>query len=338
MSEKMERFSQRARRVLALAQEEAVRLQHNHVGTEHLLLGLMRQEDGAAAYVLRNLELDQPRVQQLVESMTRAGKYDPNTRLDLTPRAKKVVKLAIDEARRKGHDDIDTEHLLLGLVYQNEGIAIDVLKQLGVAPEDIPRQMNNTLQEKPAWPDRPSARTIDPEVTPLRPLKNVAPRPSKTQSIFISYRQEDKATITGQICEQLAAHFSKDKIIRGTNLVLIPLGADISEYVKDVINKCSVVLVIIGSEWLTSADTSGRRRLDDALDLVRIEVEAALSSKLPVIPLLVEGVAMPPVEELPPSLAKLPYRKGMTIRPDLDFNQDMQRLIFGLEQHFLLSK
>ncbi len=145
----MERFTQRARRVLSLAQDEAERMQHNYIGTEHLLLGLIREEGGVAGRVLRDLGLDQRRVQDLVERMSRAGQRPPNSRLDLSPGTKKVLELAVDEARRMGHHYIGTEHLLLGLVRQPEGVAIDVLKRLGVSPEEIRRQTRRALQESP---------------------------------------------------------------------------------------------------------------------------------------------------------------------------------------------
>jgi len=152
----MERFTQRARRVLSLAQEEAERLQHNYIGTEHLLLGLMREEGGVAGRVLRDLGLEQRRVEELVERLTRATTRTPNAQLDLSPGTKRVLELAVDEARRMGHHYIGTEHLLLGLVRQSEGVAIDVLKRLGVSPEEVRRQTRRVLQESPAPANRPS--------------------------------------------------------------------------------------------------------------------------------------------------------------------------------------
>ncbi|NWF70471.1 MAG: ATP-dependent Clp protease ATP-binding subunit [Chloroflexi bacterium] len=149
MANKMERFTQRARRVLSLAQEEAERMQHNYIGTEHLLLGLMREEGGVAGRVLRDLGLEQRRVEELVERMTRASPRTSTTQLDLSPGTKKVLELAVDEARRMGHHYIGTEHLLLGLVRQTEGVAIDVLKRLGISPEEIRRQTRRVLQESP---------------------------------------------------------------------------------------------------------------------------------------------------------------------------------------------
>ena len=96
----MERFTQRAKRVLSLAHQEAEQMRQNYIGTEHLLLGLMREEGGVAGRVLRDLGLDQRRVEELVERMTRSGQRPPNSRLDLSPGTKKVLELAVDEARK----------------------------------------------------------------------------------------------------------------------------------------------------------------------------------------------------------------------------------------------
>jgi ATP-dependent Clp protease ATP-binding subunit ClpC len=145
----MERFTQRARRVLSLAQEEAERLQHHQIGTEHLLLGLMREEGGVAGRVLRDLGLDLRRVEELVTRLSTSEDKSANTQLDLSPGTKKVLELAVDEARRMGHHYIGTEHLLLGLVRQQEGIALDVLRRLGVSPEEVRRQTRKVLQESP---------------------------------------------------------------------------------------------------------------------------------------------------------------------------------------------
>ncbi len=162
MANKMERFTQRARRVLSLAQEEAERLQHNYIGTEHLLLGLMREEGGVAGRVLRDLGLEQRRVEELVDRMTRATSRTTTTNLDLSPGTKRVLELAVDEARRMGHHYIGTEHLLLGLVRQSEGVAIDVLKRLGVSPDEVRRQTRRVLQESPVQQNPPSAEETRP--------------------------------------------------------------------------------------------------------------------------------------------------------------------------------
>ncbi len=160
MSNKLERFTQRARRVLSLAQEEAERMKHSYIGTEHLLLGLMKEEGGVAGRVLRELGLETRRVQEMVERLTGANKTAGLAKIDLSPGTKRVLELAVDEARRMGHHYIGTEHLLLGLVRQNEGVAVDVLKKLGISAEQIRRQTRRVLQENPtqgAQPQRPAA-------------------------------------------------------------------------------------------------------------------------------------------------------------------------------------
>ena len=157
MSDKLQRFTQRARRVLALAQEEAERMKHAYIGTEHLLLGLMKEEGGVASRVLRELGLETRRVQEIVERLTGANKTAPTAKVDLSPGTKRVLELAVDEARRMGHHYIGTEHLLLGLVRQNEGVAIDVLKKLGVSAEQIRRQTRRVLQESPTQQSNPPA-------------------------------------------------------------------------------------------------------------------------------------------------------------------------------------
>jgi len=157
VANKMERFTQRARRVLSLAQEEAERLQHSYIGTEHLLLGLMREEGGVAGRVLRDLGVEPRKVEELVERIARPGQRQPNTRLDLSPGTKKVLELAVEEARRMGHHYIGTEHLLLGLVRQEEGVAIDVLKKLGVKPDDVRKQTRRVLQESPVQSNKPTS-------------------------------------------------------------------------------------------------------------------------------------------------------------------------------------
>ena len=174
MSNKLERFTQRARRVLSLAQEEAEKMRHAYIGTEHLLLGLMREEGGVAGRVLRDLGVEQRRVQEMVERLTgaSAGRSTGVSKIDLAPGTKRVLELAVDEARRMGHHYIGTEHLLLGLVRQNEGVAMDVLKKLGISAEQIRRQTRRVLQENPvqAASRAPAATAAARKERPKTPL------------------------------------------------------------------------------------------------------------------------------------------------------------------------
>ena len=124
-------FTERAQRVLYLSQEEARKLGHNFVGTEHILLGLAREGQGVAARALQNLGIEPDAVRREVESIIGRGDPDGVDTVGLSPRAKRVLELAIDEARTMGHGYVGTEHLLLGLIREGEGVAAQVLENLG---------------------------------------------------------------------------------------------------------------------------------------------------------------------------------------------------------------
>ncbi|MCB8946602.1 MAG: ATP-dependent Clp protease ATP-binding subunit [Ardenticatenaceae bacterium] len=159
-SKNWERFTQRARRVLSLAQEEAERLNHNYIGSEHVLIGLLREEGGVAGRVLRELGLDAVRVQAMVERLSGGpGTRTPFTKIELSPSTKRVLELAVEEARRMGQHYISTEHLLLGLARQNEGLAIDVLRKFGISAEQIRRQTRRMLRESPVATSESSSST-----------------------------------------------------------------------------------------------------------------------------------------------------------------------------------
>src|SRR5690348_7003532 len=145
--DKFEKFTERARKVLSLAQEEAQRFQHNYIGTEHLLLGLVREGEGVAAKVLANLGVELNKVRSAVEFIIGRGDRIVLGEIGLTPRAKKVIELAVDEARRLNHHYIGTEHLLLGLVREGEGIAAGVLESLGVNLEKVRSQTIQVLSQ-----------------------------------------------------------------------------------------------------------------------------------------------------------------------------------------------
>ena len=126
-----ERFTDRARRVVVLAQEEAKLLNHNYIGTEHILLGLIREGDGIAAKALESLEISLEGVREQVQEIIGQGQQQPTGHIPFTPRAKKVLELSLREALQLGHNYIGTEHILLGLIREGEGVAAQVLVKLG---------------------------------------------------------------------------------------------------------------------------------------------------------------------------------------------------------------
>jgi ATP-dependent Clp protease ATP-binding subunit ClpC len=145
MADKFDRFTERARRVFVLAQEEAGLLDHHHLGTEHLLLGLMRERDGAGGRVLQEMRVDLKSVRTTVEFIVGRGATTRASATGLTPRAKRVIELAVDEARRMNHDAIGTSHLLLGIVREGEGIAAGALESLGVNLEQLRERVIGAL-------------------------------------------------------------------------------------------------------------------------------------------------------------------------------------------------
>jgi ATP-dependent Clp protease ATP-binding subunit ClpC len=147
MADRFDKFTERARRVLTLAQEEAHRFNHSYIGTEHILLGLVREGDGVAAKVLANLGVELNKVRSAVEFIIGRGDRTVLGEIGLTPRAKKVIELAVDEARRLNHSYIGTEHLLLGLVREGEGIAAGVLESLGVNLERVRAETTRILKD-----------------------------------------------------------------------------------------------------------------------------------------------------------------------------------------------
>lgn len=141
MNDRLDKFTERAKKVLVYAQDEATRFNHNYIGTEHLLLGLLREGDGIAAKVLANLGVELNKVRSAVEFIIGRGERMVVGDINLTPRAKRVIELAVEEARRLGHNYIGTEHLLLGLVREGEGIAAGVLESLGVNLDKVRAQV-----------------------------------------------------------------------------------------------------------------------------------------------------------------------------------------------------
>src|SRR5690606_5279513 len=141
-----ERFTDRARKVMQLANQEAQRFNHEYIGTEHILLGLVKEGSGVAANVLKNLDVDLRKIRLEVEKIVQSGP-DLVTmgKLPQTPRAKKVIEYAMEEARNLNHNYVGTEHLLLGLLREQEGVAAQVLMNLGLKLEDVREEVLNLL-------------------------------------------------------------------------------------------------------------------------------------------------------------------------------------------------
>jgi hypothetical protein len=153
------------------------------------------------------------------------------------------------------------------------------------------------------------------------------PHPSSAR-IFVCYRREDTADVTGRIYDRLAARFGREHVFKDVDS--IPLGVDFRSHLQQMVGRCDAVVVVIGERWL-AVHQGETRRLDEPQDFVRIELEAALQRRIPVVPVLVGQTKVPSERDLPQTLAPLAYRNGIAVRPDPDFHRDMDRLIQGLE-------
>src|ERR1700743_108034 len=141
-----ERFTDRARKVMQLANQEAQRFNHEYVGTEHVLLGLIKEGSGVAATVLRNMDVDLRKIRNEIEKIVQAGpEMVTMGKLPQTPRAKKVIEYAIEEARNLNHNYVGTEHLLLGLLREHDGVSAQVLMNLGLKLEEVREEVLNLL-------------------------------------------------------------------------------------------------------------------------------------------------------------------------------------------------
>ena len=250
MGSRFEKFSERARRVLSLAQEEAQRFNHNYIGTEHILLGLVRETEGVAARVLSGLGVDLSKVRSAVEFIIGRGEKPAQGEIGLTPRAKKVVELAVDEARRMNHTYIGTEHLLIGLLREGEGVAAGVLESLGVTLEKVRAETHRILSNSStgsggAQSARTGTRT--PTLDQLGIDLTVAARASKLDPVIgrdqeiqrvvqiLSRRTKNNPVLVGEpgvgktaIVEALAQQIGSGDIpetLQGKRLVTLDMGA-----------------------------------------------------------------------------------------------------------------
>ena len=248
MGSRFEKFSERARRVLSLAQEEAQRFNHNYIGTEHILLGLVRETEGVAARVLSELGVDLSKVRSAVEFIIGRGEKPTQGEIGLTPRAKKVVELAVDEARRMNHTYIGTEHLLIGLLREGEGVAAGVLESLGVSLEKVRAETHRILSNSsPSGSQGTRTTSRTPTLDQLGIDLTVAARADKLDPVvgrtkelervvqILSRRTKNNPVLVGEpgvgktaIVEAMAQRISSGDVpetLQGKRLVTLDMGA-----------------------------------------------------------------------------------------------------------------
>ena len=200
-----ERFTKRARQVFSYAQEEAKRLNHSYIGGEHLLIGLLREESGIAGRVLRELGLETNRVRTVVERLA-GGKSSttPFAKIELSPSTKRILEYAVDEAGKTNQHFVSTEHLLLGIIRQSDGRAVEVLRKFGVTQEQIRRQTRRILREDPEGEgDEPQASQAQKPAKAAVPSRRYSPRDKKEKS---------KTPLVDQLATDLTALAEEGKL------------------------------------------------------------------------------------------------------------------------------
>jgi ATP-dependent Clp protease ATP-binding subunit ClpC len=218
-----ERFTDRARLAVGLAQEEARKLNHNYIGTEHILLGLIREGEGVAAKTLESLGISLEAVRQQVEKIIGRGQQAPSGHIPITPRAKKVLELSLREAKALGHNYIGTEHILLGLIREGSGVAAQVLVKLGA---DLNRTRQQVVQllhghrgedvtgKGPPPPDDALTRvdSLDRRLAAIERWVGLRPEPDDDLDQEIArVRGEKEAAISGQDFEAAARLRAQEK-------------------------------------------------------------------------------------------------------------------------------
>jgi len=247
MASRFDKFTERARKVLALAQEEAQRFNHNYIGTEHILLGLIRESGGVGTKTLVNLGVDLGKVRSAVEFIIGRGERKGRGEVGLTPRAKKVIELAVDEARQLNHNYIGTEHLLLGLLREGEGVAAGVLESFGITLERARREISHLLSQ--SLPHQVGARSstrtptldqlgidltaaaaagkLDPVIGREREIERVIQiisRRTKNNPVLIGEPGVGKTAIVEGIAHRIASG-DVPETIKGKRLLTLDVGA-----------------------------------------------------------------------------------------------------------------
>jgi len=210
-----QRFTDRARRVVVLAQEEASGLGHNYIGTEHILLGLIHEGEGVAAKALKSLGVGLDPVRQQVEEIIGRGQEAPSGHIPFTRRAKKVLELSLRESKQLGHNYIGTEHILLGLIREGDGVAAQVLVRLGADLNRVRQQVIQLLRGHPAEEPEAGAQvrlgTVEQRLTAIEQRVGIGPDTSDLDEEIEAVRTAKEAAVDAQDFDQAVSLRDREK-------------------------------------------------------------------------------------------------------------------------------
>jgi ATP-dependent Clp protease ATP-binding subunit ClpA len=206
-----ERFTDRGRRVVVLAQDEARRLDHNYIGTEHLLLGLIHEGDGVAAKALESLGISLDDVRQQVEEIIGRGQQAPSGHIPFTPRAKKVLELSLRESKLLGHNYIGTEHILLGLIHEGDGVAAQVLVKLGASLNRVRQQVIYIREGAPETEGQDRLDAVEDRLAAVEQWVGTRPDTSDLDEQIAQVCREKESAVDAHDYEQAAALRNREK-------------------------------------------------------------------------------------------------------------------------------
>ena len=250
-----ERFTDRARRVVVLAQEEARTFNHDYIGTEHILVGLIREDGGVAAKGLESLGIGLDAVRQQIEEIVGIGEQAPSGHVPFTPRAKKVLELSLREALQLGYDYIGTEHILLGLIREGDGVAAQVLVRLGADLNQVRQQViqrshgfqgedepeSQRAVQRPGLPSRIDA--MERRLSILEQRVGIRPGLGELDREIAQVRRDKEAAIEAQDFENTAAlgererQLQNDKTTRQREWAALPSLSDEIERLRDLLRQ-----------------------------------------------------------------------------------------------------
>jgi hypothetical protein len=313
-------FSEALETTLHRSLEYANERHHEFASLEHLLLGLVDDQDAADVMIASGVDLTslRARVTKYLDEELEASVVKGSAEAQPTTGFQRVIHRAVVHVQSSGRRVVTGANVLSAIFAERESHAALFLMEQGMTRFDAVQYMSHGIAKRP---EMSKASNVARTVVALQDRIVVA------RKIFISYRRDDSAGYAGRIHDRLEKEFGRDLLFMDVDA--IPLGVDFVKFLKDAVAQADVMLAIIGQDWLDACDEGGRRRLDNPRDFVRIEIGAALQRDIPVIPIFVDGARIYKPEELPDDLKELTFRNGLDVRHS-SFHSDMDRLVKSL--------
>lgn len=298
-----DKFSRSGQRVLEHALSEARRRDQNCVSAEHILNALAFEESELFNSTLFGFSVGPGSARKVIEQFLQTSPRHVGKGFRIAPDTTDLFKSSMEHARSHDRERVAATDILSTLLQDENSLFFEMLRTLGINQQEIMKQALTRIQE----------------------LEQLTKQKAR---IFLSYRRNDSVGYAGRLSDRLSDYFGEKQLFIDVNA--IRPGEDFINVIEQAVGCCEVLIAIIGKDWLTMTDPSGRRLLDNPEDFVRVEIASALSRNIRVIPVLVNGATMPRSEELPDALVKLARRNAVELS-DARWKYDVDRLIKAIE-------